>query len=106
MQPDPSPSSWRSKATLTVDECAEVLGVSRGVCYTAVQEGRIPALRFGRRIVIPTARFASEVLGEQPPAPAEHAPFLSVVEAENKEAEGATPSAPERGHGNVHPASS
>ena len=45
------------RQTYTVDEVAEVLGVSRGVAYDQVREGTIPALRLGKRWVIPVARF-------------------------------------------------
>lgn len=41
------------RATLTVTEAAVVLGVSRSAAYDLVHEGRIPALRLGRRIVVP-----------------------------------------------------
>lgn len=41
------------RATLTVTEAAAVLGISRSAAYDLVHEGRIPALRLGRRIVVP-----------------------------------------------------
>lgn len=39
--------------TLTVDEAAEALGVSRGLAYEAVRQGEIPSIRVGRRILVP-----------------------------------------------------
>jgi excisionase family DNA binding protein len=36
-------------------EAGTILGLSRSSTYEAVQRGEIPVLRFGRRIVVPTA---------------------------------------------------
>ena len=41
--------------TVTVDEAAALLGMSRGGAYNAVREGTIPSLRIGRCIRIPSA---------------------------------------------------
>lgn len=38
---------------LTVDQVAEVLGISRGLAFAAVREGQIPSVRIGRRILVP-----------------------------------------------------
>ena len=40
------------RATLTVDEAAAILGISRTTAYESVRRGEIPARRFGRRVVI------------------------------------------------------
>jgi excisionase family DNA binding protein len=37
----------------SVDEAARLLAVSRDLIYDLVAQGRIPALRLGRRIVVP-----------------------------------------------------
>lgn len=42
--------------TITVDEAAELLGVSRGSAYEAVRKGEIPTVRIGRRILVPKAK--------------------------------------------------
>lgn len=42
--------------TLSVDEAAELLGISRSAAYAAANDGTIPAVRFGRRILIPRAK--------------------------------------------------
>ncbi len=47
----------RGRLTYTVDEAAELLGVSRGAAYAAVRAGHVPAERIGRRWVVPCARF-------------------------------------------------
>ena len=41
------------KLTVTVPECAKALGISRGTAYSLVAAGRLPALRLGKRLVVP-----------------------------------------------------
>ena len=41
------------RLTMTVEEAAEVLGISRATAYDAVSRGEIPCIRIGRRILIP-----------------------------------------------------
>jgi excisionase family DNA binding protein len=41
------------RLTLTVDEAAQVLGISRALAYELVARGELPSLRLGRRIVVP-----------------------------------------------------
>jgi excisionase family DNA binding protein len=43
------------KLVFTVDEAAEILGISRPTAYQAVERGDIPSLRIGRRILIPVS---------------------------------------------------
>lgn len=44
------------RATLTIDQTAKLLGISRGSVYEGVRAGRIPSLRISpRRIVVPRA---------------------------------------------------
>ena len=40
-------------ATLTVTEAASVLGVSKSTAYELARTGALPAIRLGRRIVVP-----------------------------------------------------
>ena len=42
-----------NRLTLTVEEAAELLGVSRALGYELVARGEIASLRLGRRIVVP-----------------------------------------------------
>jgi excisionase family DNA binding protein len=42
-------------AVLTVDEVAQLLRISRTAAYEAVNRGEIPAVRIGRRWLIPRA---------------------------------------------------
>lgn len=41
------------RATLTVNETAEVLGINSWAAYQGCRRGEIPSLRLGRRIVVP-----------------------------------------------------
>jgi excisionase family DNA binding protein len=54
--------------TLTVDEVAALLRISRGAAYEAVRQGTIPALRLGRRILVPVAALL-RLLGVDPDTP-------------------------------------
>jgi excisionase family DNA binding protein len=42
--------------TITIDQAAELVGISRGAAYRAVHTGEIPSLRIGRRLVVPSAK--------------------------------------------------
>lgn len=44
-----------AKPTTSVPEAGRALGLSRNASYEAAARGEIQTLRFGRRIVIPTA---------------------------------------------------
>jgi len=41
------------RLTLSVEETAKLLGISRNSCYEAVRQGQIPHIRFGKRILVP-----------------------------------------------------
>ena len=43
------------RLTLTVEEAAETLGISRAFAYEAVANGDIPCIRIGGRILVPKA---------------------------------------------------
>ena len=49
--------------TMSVEDAAKVLGISRQLAYEMVHQGKIPVLRFGRRLVIPRAGLL-HLLGE------------------------------------------
>ena len=42
-----------SLSTMTVEETAKMLSISRGLAYEMVRQGKIPALHFGRVIRVP-----------------------------------------------------
>lgn len=50
------------RLVLTVDEAAYLLNISRGLAYELVARGQLPAIRLGRRIVIPRVAM-EELLG-------------------------------------------
>ena len=57
--PNPDPTD---RLALTVDEAAYLLNISRGLAYELVARGELPAIRLGRRIVIPRVAM-EELLG-------------------------------------------
>lgn len=50
--------------TMTVEEAAVALGISRNLAYEAARDGRIPAIRIGRRLLV--SRRALEKILEDP----------------------------------------
>ncbi|MBW3647415.1 MAG: helix-turn-helix domain-containing protein [Actinobacteria bacterium] len=54
------------RMTLTVEEAARLLGVSRALAYELVRDGEIPSLRLRRRIVIPRRVIDALLRGESP----------------------------------------
>jgi excisionase family DNA binding protein len=44
---------WDGRSTLSVEEAADVLGLSRASGYAAAKAGDIPVIRIGRRMVVP-----------------------------------------------------
>ena len=49
--------------TMTVEEAATALNISRSLAYEAARDGRLPCIRIGRRLLI--SRRALEKLLEQ-----------------------------------------
>lgn len=50
---DTTPGKPVERLTLTVEQAAEALGISRAFAYEAVARGEIPCIRIGRRVLIP-----------------------------------------------------
>jgi excisionase family DNA binding protein len=48
-------SGSQARLTLTVEEAAAALGISRAFAYEAVNRNEIPHVRIGRRILVPRA---------------------------------------------------
>jgi excisionase family DNA binding protein len=48
---------FTTQSTISVPEAAQLLGVNARTVYNAVERGECPAIRVGRVIRIPTARF-------------------------------------------------
>ena len=57
LQEEPGGRPSPARLTLTVEEAAALLGISRNSAYEAVRRGEIPSVRIGGRIVIPRRRF-------------------------------------------------
>jgi len=58
------------RLTITVPEAAEILGINRTGAYRAIERGELPAIRIGRRLVVPKAAIARLLEGGGMPAPA------------------------------------
>ena len=54
----------QERLTLTVEQAGELLGISRALAYEMARTGRLPTLRFGKRIVVP--KKAIESMLERP----------------------------------------
>ena len=54
----------------TIPIAGKLLGLSRNKAYEAASRGEIPTLRFGKRIVVPTAPLR-RMLGLEPGSPTE-----------------------------------
>lgn len=50
--------------TVTVEEAAKLLGIGRALAYQMAREGKLPTIRFGKRLLV--SRKALEKLLEQP----------------------------------------
>lgn len=45
----------RVARTMSVDEVAQALGISRNHAFRCVERGEIPSVRIGRRVLVPVA---------------------------------------------------
>ena len=65
------------RMTVTVEEAATILGVGRNKAYEAARSGEIPAIRIGKRLLVPRAALkrllAIGALGANDPAQPEKA---------------------------------
>jgi excisionase family DNA binding protein len=41
--------------TVTVEDAARILGISRGAAYTHARDGSLPTIRLGKRLLVPKA---------------------------------------------------
>lgn len=51
------------KLTVTVEEAGKLLGISRALAYEMARTGKLPVIRFGRRLVVPK-RAMENMLGQ------------------------------------------
>jgi excisionase family DNA binding protein len=61
--------SLAERLTLTVEEAAQTLGISRAFAYEAVRRREIPSIRIGRRVLVPRAALERMLTGEEPSSP-------------------------------------
>ena len=52
--------------TMTVEEAAAALNISRGLAYEAARDGRLPSIRIGKRILV-SRRALAKLLEEPQP---------------------------------------
>jgi excisionase family DNA binding protein len=53
------------RLTVTVEEAAVMLGISRTSAYGCASRNEIPTVRLGRRLVVPLTQLAAMLDGEQ-----------------------------------------
>jgi len=46
-------------ATISVEHAARLLSIGRASAYRAAHTGQLPTIKFGRRLLVPTARLAA-----------------------------------------------
>lgn len=51
----PAPHNELLCLTISVEEAARVLGISRGTAYSHARDGSLPTVRLGRRLLVPKA---------------------------------------------------
>jgi len=58
------------RQTLTVEEAGRLLGISRNSAYEAARRGELPAIRIGKRLIVPRAALekllGAPIDGERP----------------------------------------
>ena len=54
------------RLTVSVEDAARLLGISRGLAYEAARRGELPTVRLGRRLLVPRAQLL-KLLGEAAP---------------------------------------
>ena len=62
----------QERLTLTVEQAGELLGISRSLAYEMARTGRLPILRFGKRIVVPKKAIENMLQSSVPAASAGH----------------------------------
>jgi excisionase family DNA binding protein len=50
--------------TISVEDAARLMGISRGLAYEAARRGELPVIRLGRRLLVPRARLL-DLVGAQ-----------------------------------------
>lgn len=50
--------------TMTVDEAAQKLGISRNTAYACARSGQLPIIRLGKRMLVPRVALDAMVRGD------------------------------------------
>lgn len=58
----------QDRLTLSIEEAASLLGISRALAYDLVRRGELPRLRLGRRVVVPRKALENFIEGSRPVA--------------------------------------
>lgn len=61
------------RLAMSVEEASRALGISKSLGYELVASGKLPAVRLGRRIVVPRVALERFLAGEAKSAPRESA---------------------------------
>lgn len=55
-----------SREGISVEEAARLLGIAKGTAYRAVRAGQLPAIRIGRRWIVPRRALDAMLSGKAP----------------------------------------
>lgn len=66
-------SEIATRATITVDEAALLLGIGRSSAFSAIRRGDLPHIRIGRRLLVPVPQLLALIRGTNQPHPPEPA---------------------------------
>ncbi len=69
--PGPRGPGGPGSLAMSVEEVSKLLGISKWLAYEMVACGQIPAIRFGRRLVVPRAALEAMLAGAAPVGTAE-----------------------------------
>lgn len=53
----PTSAAQAGRRTITIDEAARELGLSRNAAYDAAKRGELPTIRMGKRLLVPRGPF-------------------------------------------------
>lgn len=57
------------RRTLTVEEAGRALGIGRNTAYEAIRRGQLPAIRIGKRLLVPRAALERLLAGSRKEMP-------------------------------------
>jgi len=75
------------RLTLTIEEAARLLGISRGLAYEMARCGKLPVVRLGRRLLVSKAALERMLNQEQHPDCLRRQQIFKSVSGEDKNGE-------------------